>query len=385
MKRHDSGFWKSIGLSALFLCALLLSCGEKETLAPIQPGEEIFISSAHKGDVPIGEVFSEWRYVSLETTDEALMMDWERTCGISVSKDSLIYIQDSYKVMRFRPDGQVDYVYNKRGDGPESYDYLKGFTLWENGDISVIDVGTRSVISYANDGRFISRLSLKDWNLRNVISIDDSLMLVQIAEERVGVYTYHIYNRYTRREVNAYNLVKVVNQMPFFLSNFLYRYDGRIFWHGYQTNNIYDVTPDTSIVRYTINVDNRMPPEDFWWRQEGKNSMRLIQEYENKGYIGHIPYYVESDRSILLYYEGGNAEDRAYAFVDKSARATRVIRKFIFEDGFVFKPPILYSLEDGWCAFLLYPEDILLNAAFAQRFPGLEEESNPVLFLAKIK
>ena len=71
--------------------------------------------------------------------------------------------------------------------------------------------------------------------------------------------------------------------------------------------------------------------------------------------------------------------------MDKSTRTTRVIRKFIFEDGFVFKPPILYSLEDGWCAFLLYPEDILLNAAFAQRFPGLEEESNPVLFLAKIK
>ena len=384
MKRHDSDFWKSIGLSALFLCALLLSCEEKETLTPIQPGEEIFISSAHKGDVPIGEVFSEWRYVPLETTDESLVMDWEKTSRILASKDSLIYILDKEKVMRFRPNGQVDYVYNKRGDGPESYGFLKNFTLWGNGDISMVDIGSRSIITYTKEGNFISRFPFIAWNMRNVTALDDSLMLVRIAEERVGLFAYHVLNRYTGQELNAYRKVEHVNQMVYMMEDFFYKYDGKIIWHGYQSNDIYEVSRDSAKFRYRINVDNKIPPEDFWWR-ERSDRMRVISEWQEAGYIDHIPYYVESDRSILLYYEGGNAEDRAYAFVDKSTRATRVIRKFIFEDGFVFKPPILYSLEDGWCAFLLYPEDILLNAAFAQRFPGLEEESNPVLFLAKIK
>ena len=145
-----------------------------------------------------------------------------------------------------------------------------------------------------------------------------------------------------------------------------------------------EVKRDTAVVRYTINVDNKMPPKDFW---EGENTREksVFLDYDNLGYIGHIPFYVESDNSILLFFDGGKKEDENYAFINKGNRETKVIKRFIFEDGFVHKPPTLYSQKDGWCAFLLYPEDILLNAAFAQRFPGLEEESNPVLFVAKIK
>ena len=174
MKRHDSGFWKSIGLSALFLCALLLSCEEKETVTPIQPGEEIFISSAHKGDVPIGEVFSEWRYVPLETTDESLVMDWEKTSRILVSKDSLIYILDKEKVMRFRLNGLVDYVYNKalhayknkkypeEGMGTESVNDAvssKGL-LWPltGGEASQIEGRALSIDGMSNVIEFLEKL-----------------------------------------------------------------------------------------------------------------------------------------------------------------------------------------------------------------------------------
>lgn len=46
---------------------------------------------------------------------------------------------------------------------------------------------------------------------------------------------------------------------------------------------------------------------------------------------------------------------------------------------------IIYPLPDGWCAMLLYSEDIFKNSVFAQRFPGLDEESNLVLFLGKLR
>ena len=85
---------------------------------------------------------------------------------------------------------------------------------------------------------------------------------------------------------------------------------------------------------------------------------------------------MESDRSIFLQYDGGAKERQGFAFVDKATRESRAINRFIFEDGFVYRPEYLYPLSDGWCAMLLYPEDIFKNTVFAQRFPGLDEESN---------
>ena len=129
---------------------------------PIRPGEEIFISRRHKGDVPIGEVFSsEWRYIPLEKTDKSVVMNATRTKRILTSKEGLIYILDRDKVMRFRPDGQLDHVYNKETVS-EPFQFLSNFTLWDNGDLSVLDERARALITYTKDGRLISQISFPE-------------------------------------------------------------------------------------------------------------------------------------------------------------------------------------------------------------------------------
>ena len=351
---------------------------------PIRPGDEIFISRRHKGDVPIGDVFSEWRYIPLEKTDKSVVMDASRTKRVLTSKEGLIYVLDRDKVMRFRPDGHLDHVYSKETVS-EPFQYLSNLTLWDNGDITLLDVGSRSLLTYTKAGRFISRVSFPDWNARCVIALDDSLMLLNITNERIGQYTYHIFNKYTGKEMKAFGQVQRVNQMSFWLKEFLYRYDGKILWHGFQTMNIYEVKRDTAVVRYTINVDNRTPPRDFWWKAEGKDGFQLTIDYMDKNYIGHIPFYVESDESILLYFDGGKDKNKDYAFIDKVTRETKVIERFVFDDGLAYDPEVLYSIADGWCAILIYPEHMRRNAAFMKRFPGLGKESNPVLFLGRIK
>ena len=385
MKRHDSGFWKSIGLSALFLCALLLSCEKKETVAPIQPGEEIFISSAHKGDVPIGEVFSEWRYVPLETTDESLVWGDERIHRIKVSGNGEIYLSDGNILLRFHPDGKFDYCFDHRGQGPEEYDGIWNFNFWKEKDkeerIVIVDIYSSTLLSYTANDEFIFKRRFADWDIRDAIQLDDSLLLIRCSDRKKDIYLYHTINYYTGKEVRKYWKLDEVDQGIFFMKDFLYRYDGKVIYHGYKMNDIYELTKDSAISRYKINVDNKIPPEKFW----SQKVANIYQEYDAKGYIGHIPFYVESDNSILLFFDGGKKEDENYAFINKGNRETKVIERFIFEDGFVFRPKTLFSLDDGGCVFLIYPEDILLNAAFAQRFPGLGKESNPVLFLAKIK
>ena len=382
MKRHDSGFWKSIGLSALFLCALLLSCEKKETVVPIQPGEEIFISSAHKGDVPIGEVFSEWQYIPLEMTGESLIRGDERIRRLKISEDGKIYLTDNEIILRFQPDGRFDYRFDHRGQGPGEYFGIWNFDFWNQDQIVIADIYHGNILFYTIDDQFVSKFNYLDWDIADLTQFDDSLLLIRSFEGRGNRYLCHLTNKYTGEMESAYWWIGEPDA-NFAMKDFLYKYDGKIIFHGYKHNNIYELKRDTVIVHYTINVDNKMPPKDFWKGED--QTMRVHREYDIKGYIGHIPFYVESDNSILLFFDGGKKEDENYAFINKGNRETKVIERFIFEDGFVHKPPTLYSQQDGWCAFLLYPEDILLNAAFAQRFPGLEEESNPVLFLAKIK
>ena len=220
----------------------------------------------------------------------------------------------------------------------------------------VLLITCSSLLTYTKAGRFISRVSFPDWNARCVIALDDSLMLLNITNERIGQYTYHIFNKYTGKEMKAFGQVQRVNQMSFWLKEFLYRYDGKILWHGFQTMNIYEVKRDTAVVRYTINVDNRTPPRDFWWKAEGKDGFQLTIDYMDKNYIGHIPFYVESDESILLYFDGGKDKNKDYAFIDKVTRETKVIERFVFDDGLAYDPEVLYSIADGWCAILIYPE-----------------------------
>lgn len=116
---------------------------------PIRPGDEIFISRRHKGDVPIGDVFSEWRYIPLEKTDKSVVMDASRTKRVLTSKEGLIYVLDQDKVMRFRPDGHLDHVYSKETVS-EPFQYLSNLTLWDNGDI-VIGCG-KPVASHLYEG-----------------------------------------------------------------------------------------------------------------------------------------------------------------------------------------------------------------------------------------
>ena len=214
--------------------------------------------------------------------------------------------------------------------------------------------------------------------------LDDSLMLLRWDRKGKRDYLYYVADRYTGELKNSYWFLKEEQALTFWMRHFFYRYDGKLLYHDYQMNEIYEMYRDTAIMRYRINVDNRIPPEGYW-TQPQLTSRQLYDDYGRSGYIGHIPYYVESDSLIFLRFEGGQEELRAYATIDKKTRATRLMKRLIFDDRFNWEPEVVFSLRDGWCVIPLYPDKVLTNPLFAARFPGLNEESNPVLFIGKLK
>jgi len=199
-----------------------------------------------------------------------------------------------------------------------------------------------------------------------------------------GQSRYRIINPKSGNLINSYDSIEKANKYISSYTNSFERLEGHILSHGYQGNEILECTMDSTKIRYRINIDNKIPPAGFW-AQDGKDYVQIVMEETEKGYIGHIPDYVESKETILLSFKGKRDDLNGIALIDKKDGNARVLENIKFDDNFRWLPKQFFSLDEGWCAMLMYPEDVLKKEEFARRFPGLDEESNPVLFIGKLR
>mgnify|MGYP000700685903 CR=1 FL=1 len=70
----------------------------------------------------------------------------------------------------------------------------------------------------------------------------------------------------------------------------------------------------------------KIPPAGFW-AQDGKDYVQIVMEETEKGYIGHIPDYVESKETILLSFKGKRDDLNGIALIDKKDGNARVFRE----------------------------------------------------------
>ena len=370
-------------ITTIMALLLLVACQGKEA-AVMEDSKEIFIPLTKRENFTVEDLFSEYHYVQLETNEQCLLDDCDGLRRILVDDEGKIYIGALHKVFVFHPDGRLDWVLDRRGDGPESYNHLWVFQVWKNGDITVLQPHGNQLTTYSKTGKFISKYRYDELELVDLACLGDSLMLLRESRGVRDKYRFYVTDRYTGELKGHYWHLQEKQRLTYWMRSFLYSYEGKLLYHDYQMNEIYEMYRDTAIMRYRINVDNRIPPEGYW-TQPQLTSRQLYDDYGRSGYIGHIPYYVESDSLIFLRFEGGQKELRAYATIDKKTRETRLMKRLIFDDRFNWEPEVVFSLRDGWCVIPLYPDKVLANPLFSARFPGLNEESNPVLFIGKLK
>ena len=371
----------------IILLFLLSACPARdvnESVSDMEESKEIFIPLTKREYFTVEDLFSEYHYVQLETNDNCLLPGQEGLCRILVDDEGKIYIGALHKVFVFYPDGRFDWVLSRQGDGPESYNFVHVFQVWKNGDISVLQTSGYQVTTYSKAGEFISKYRFDGLELTDMTCLGDSLMLLRESRGVRDKYLFYVADRYTGELKGHYWPLQEKQRLTYWMRSFLYFYEGKLLYHDYQMNEVYELYRDTAIMRYHINVDNRVPPVDYWLQQD-LTAEQIFDDYDRKGYIGHVPYYVESDSLIFLQFAGGQKELRAYATIDKKTRETRLMKRLIFDDRFNWEPEIVFSLRDGWCVIPLYPDKVLTNPLFAARFPGLNEESNPVLFIGKLK
>ena len=337
---------------------------------------------SHRVEKDVDEMFEEYRYVPLETRDDALIDVLYKIRNIALFQED-IYIGSDDILIAYDKSGKIKRVLSKKGEDPQSYFFLGNFTIWPNGDILISSSG--DVTTYSNSFKFIRKWSDHEniGLIEAIILFNDSSYIIKCTPTERQL-RYRIINHKNGTYISTYDSIEKQNKYISSFTNSFERFEGLIISHGYQGNEILECTMDSTKVRYRINIDNKIPPAGFW-AQDGKDYVQIVMEEAEKGYIGHIPDYVESKETILLSFKGKRDDLEGVALIDKKDGNARVLENIKFDDNFRWLPKQFFSLDEGWCAMLMYPEDVLKKEEFARRFPGLNEESNPVLFIGKLR
>lgn len=372
-----------IGFSFIILSLVLSGCqsGYAEKI-PTNLPIDYFVPLSPQVEMNVGDLFEEYYYIPLETREESLLDGIESIRNIAIHKGE-IYVAVNSQIIVWDNQGRYKRSLSKRGQGADEYQSLGDFQIWPDGGITL--VSGEELITYSSSFNLVHRQRFAGFGYIETFSaLDDSLVIVKKMPAVQGMTRYSVVNRFSGDIISEYDTIKKVNKYISAFANSFQHFDGHIISHGYQGNEILECMRDSSRVRYRLNIDNRVPPPGFW-AQDGKSYTDILLEESLKGYIGHIPDYIESPERILFSFKGKKEELEGIGLIDKKDGRGRVLGNILFDDDFRWLPKQFFTLDDGWCVMLIDPYEILKKEIFAQRFPGLDEESNPVLFLAKMK
>ena len=372
-----------IGFSFIILSLVLSGCqsGYAEKI-PTNLPIDYFVPLSPQVEMNVGDLFEEYYYIPLETREESLLDGIESIRNIAIHKGE-IYVAVNSQIIVWDNQGRYKRSLSKRGQGADEYQSLGDFQIWPDGGITL--VSGEELITYSSSFNLVHRQRFAGFGYIETFSaLDDSLVIVKKMPAVQGMTRYSVVNRFSGDIISEYDTIKKVNKYISAFANSFQHFDGHIISHGYQGNEILECMRDSSRVRYRLNIDNRVPPPGFW-AQDGKSYTDILLEESLKGYIGHIPDYIESPERILFSFKGKKEELEGIGLIDKKDGRGRVLGNILFDDDFRWLPKQFFTLDDDWCVMLIDPYEILKKETFAQRFPGLDEESNPVLFLAKMK
>ena len=332
--------------------------------------------------VKVTDIFKNIYYVPLETNEVALLNP-EPYC--IVFKNNYIYILDK-KIHLYDSNGKYIRDIGKKGEGPE--DYLGGLHIAVNskGMLSLPDRMRSEIINYTKVGEFVSRIKLDTISMIKDIFMNDSLLLVESFYDRSG-YKFHVVDVFNKKVVRTFYPIKNRVYMIGF-SETMTRYKDKILISECQSNDVLEVTLDGVKVRYTININDKMPPEGFWDQKASSYSL-IADENRRMGYIGHIPCFTETDHSIFFGFRGlvPATETQGWALIDKVSGKSQTFKKIELAEDVCINPKIFHFVEEGKIVMTVSPETILNsgNQEFISQFPGLKEDDNPILMFAEIK
>lgn len=335
------------------------------------------------------ELFSEWRFVPLES-DSIYQLDNPSRIPKILMTERSIYVGSYDMVCQFNFRGKLIRSLRK-GNSERDFDFVSAFTVHPDQSLTIYnegDVNRCYLLTYDEEGQLRWK-SPSPFFLSDMDFWDASTLILRSmngdCHPHSGKQILSVID-WRKKEILRAFLSNPKVSSPVWLRTQLSAYRGEWLMSGYQTTDIYSFTPAGARLRYHVDVDGRAVPKGFWNRPE-LDGYAIVQEYNKKGYVDHIPLFMESENRILLSYMGGSKELEGFAWFDKQNGKLCTFHEFPFDPSFHWKPLYCYLQKNGYLIIPI-PVQILFEKkanAFIKRFIDLRKECDMLLFIGKLK
>jgi hypothetical protein len=348
--------------SLLALCfGLLPGCSQRETLQPLKV-------DVHADElVPLSRLTDKLETIPLETTEQNLLMEY---IDAKISSD-YIFVTDYKKVLQFDKKGKFIRKIGMEGKGPGEYKFPHTITFDETKEIFYI-AATGKILAYTFEGEFISEFRT-NVNARALHFHEGQLLTLNVLTDRSPegdlLHTTQLIR--LNRELEGIDTVtirsvKTIRGMPTItLAVTPFSFAGGLEYAYYPIQESLEL--HTTLFSIHDNVADPAENLDFGFTQrDEKNNLNMSG-------------IVRTDHHLFCYYFY-NHEGRWFAYNYTTREAYNVNKGF--QDDFHQAGPVrigFYDTEKGLCYFSLNGVDA------AGKIDGVTENSNPVLFLFKLK
>jgi len=326
---------RSVFFLVVFLS--LFSCQKKN--------ESIVIDLNRNDKVSIFDLVDSISVIKLETRPECLI---KRMNQIISHKDRFYIFDETLNtVFCFDRQGKWLFKINKRGRGPEEYEFSQHINIDKFNDQIMILVPWGSILYFDLDGNFISKVRLPEEIIayNEVYSINkDVLLFLSINEYRAAYYS-RSGNMLLKR------FLKVTPEQRAYFPPWdkTYNYDGSIFFNDDLNNTVINLSDTTNLVKYSWDFgENNITEEQmkgfksYQKEQYGQGrGFNLDEVLTSKKYMKHYPgLSIESKtyRGISTRYNGSIK----YIFYNKENEESKVFNETI--EGVL---PYMYLIYDN--------------------------------------
>lgn len=330
-------------------------------------------------------LLSNFKYICLEETDKSLIGSIDKI----LIRDNRIYVLDakiSKSVFIFDTLGNFIFKIKKNGRGPGEYLQLNDFELDEANNLLLLDVRQKEILKYTEKGKYLESIKIDFWS-HSFSSLNDNCFIfyrnnMRMKDERNIGYNIFLFDLAKntffegfpfRNQLDDQDIVRMSKYR-------LLKSNDIVLFSPYYTNDIYELTESSFILRYQFDFGNKnLNPYIIMDKQKSDWPKVLY----NSDYVVDIENYYETD---LFFMCSAYYNNRVYNIVySKLSKKNLVFDSYlknygtakcfgVYKDYFIgiVSPSIISSINNH-------------GNQSNPKIPIVKNFSNPILFLYKLK
>lgn len=245
--------------------SVFYSCSRENKDSP--DNLEIYPLKEKMSEMKLNQLFSRFDFISLETTDEALIGHISR---LIVNGDNIFILDNSQAktIFVFNTNGKFIRNIGKIGKGPGEYTNIEDFTIDKRTGNIVILAYPSIVLTYNSKGDFIKQKKLSEEALLWNIGSDENGYICSSNHQSVlkGDNAFLLFNYSNDFKLKSKSIDVLSHQVtvPPLISNPLLNYQNQVAYFDFHTSSLYLRANTSNPKRIHFNFEEKNVPEEVY-------------------------------------------------------------------------------------------------------------------------